>query len=183
MNILNYDSFFKLNENEEDHSSYYEEKEYILHESVKNEKDLFKLIENNIQKAWEEFENKFDILEQADMELGIEERKNRYWLVVKKSWKFTDLELGPFFRSMKYAQIGFFSGREILFSDVSRTAGKFYFMPYIWTTLNIGYEHFGGGSNGTSVMLDGESDGLYYDILEKKWYTRKEYLKKLYPDR
>lgn len=55
---------------------------------------------------------------------------------------------------------------------------------YIWTTLHFAYEHGSngkvmGGSNACSIYLPGEnSDSIYYDILEKKYYTQSEAQKK-----
>lgn len=175
-------SFESFDDN--DDSSWYEKEGYIVHPDVKSKDDLIKLIEEGVQSAWDKFAENNYPLDECAMKLEISKGRNdKMYIEVKSSWDFTDNELGIFSRAFKRAQMGFFSGREISFSDPERTAGKFYFKRYIWTTLNLRFELMSGGTNGAGYILKDNHDrnDVWYDILNKKWMKIDDYKASLKP--
>ena len=91
--------------------------------------------------------------------------------------------MGVFSHVLKQANLSFFSGRKIGYAEVE---GKFLFQPRIWSTLNLSYESKGGGTNGLDYIIETEprnSDDVNYHILDKTWYSNKEYFEKYHPQK
>jgi len=182
MHIKRFTDIKESSEEESELESYlawYKKEGYITHPEVPNKEVLLKLVSDHVQQAWDEFAENNHPLEEGNMKLGIVNGRNdKKYLEVVESYAFTDNELGIFFKCFTKAQFNFFSGREICFGDIDNTKGQFFFKPYIWSTVNMSFEYFNGGTNGASFMIEDKDDSVFYDILDKKWYTRKEYNKK-----
>jgi hypothetical protein len=170
--IKKFDGFDKLSENRTVNESkdWYVNNGYITDPSITNKEDLVKKVESEMTSAFVQFAKDKDIpVKNPQIEVS-PGRRGTY--VELKSDNIDDL--GVFQNCFESAKFNFFSGREIQGSDVD---GEFMFVPYIWSTLNISYQHKSGGSNGVGYVVEGErhSSDLWYDILEAKFYTANEY--------
>jgi hypothetical protein len=157
--------------------AYYEKEGYITHKDIPNEKALLERIEQHIQKSWDIFAEAHHPLEQGSLKLEITQGRDGHYVSVNSGYSFTGHELGIFYNSIKKAEFSFFGGRKIRHSG-DEVKKAFYFVPYVWSNVNISYELMSGGTNGADVKFDGDSSNVIYDILEGIWYTQTEYVKK-----
>lgn len=84
------------------------------------------------------------------------------------SQTFTEDELGVFKHGVKHAQIQISNSSKIqVFEGL--------FSKTIWGTFVLRYEVLSGGSNGVEYNYTEGSNQFMYDIIENKFYTRKDY--------
>lgn len=173
--IKNFKSFTnidKINESED----YYTKEGYITDDKFKNEEELIKFISDNISKSFEVFAKENNI---PKMDIKLNSHKGTY-SIDGSSASFTEKEMGIFSKALASANLSFFGGRT---GRTVRTAeGKFLFVPYIWTGINISYKAHDGGTNGLDFMYTKSGnrldDSVIYDILDNEWYTKEEFDKK-----
>ena len=160
--------------------AYYEKEGYIEDKSVTDEKTLLALVEDNITKAWDDFCKKKGI-SYGEGKIEVEPG-NRGTYINLKAKPIDPRDMGVFAHALKTAKLSFFGGKKIGSADVE---GKFLFQPRIWCTLNISYESKSGGTNGLDYEVDVvngyPNSSIDYHILDKTWYTDKEYFEKYHP--
>lgn len=172
--IKNFKSFTnvdKINESED----YYTKEGYISDDRFKNEEELIKFISDNIGKAFDIFAKEQGI---PKMDVKLESFKSKYF-VEGYSAAFTEKEMGLFSKALASANLSFFGGKTVRHA---KDDGKFLFVPYIWTGVNISYESHNGGTNGLDFNYTTKgghpNNDVRYDILDNKWYTVEEFHKK-----
>ncbi len=169
-----FEKLIKINESEieliKEDKAYYEKEGYIEDANIKDEAALLAKIEKEITPAWNEFVKSHKI-EHGEGTINI----NKKYIELEAK-PITGKDLGVFVHGLKFAQLTFFSGRQINRTDVE---GTFMFQPRIWCTLSIHHEHLDGGTNGIKYKVDENnerfSNDLYYDILKGKWFTNSEW--------
>ena len=171
-NFKSFTSVDKINESED----YYTKEGYISDDRFKNEEELIKFISDNIGKAFDIFAKEQGI---PKIDIKLESFKGKH-SIEGYSADFTEKEMGLFSKSLASANLSFFGGRTVRFAEDD---GKFLFVPYIWTGIDISYESQNGGTNGVkfnyTTKLGRADNGVRYDILDNKWYTDEEFYKKL----
>lgn len=159
----------------ESNTQYYIDKGYIVDESIKNIEELKERIEANINNAYKLFAEQFN-LPGDNPEIHIQNRNNNYYYISLESNINLD-EVGIFKNVLSKCYLQFFSGRKIEFA-FDEESNTFLFNPNIWSTLTISYEAINGGSNGMNYIIDNNSNSLYYNIIEGKFYTEKDFFNK-----
>lgn len=167
------------NEIDESYLKYYKKEGYIESPEITSKDQLLKSIEENIQPAFDSFMQKHKL---PKLKIEVQERKERY-SINGESEHIKGKALGLFAEPLEYAGFYLFSGKEISFSEKGR---RFFFRPYIWSTLSLGYQIKEGGSNGVSYPLEYydyngrrvPENSIYYSIFDKKVYTKSEFIKK-----
>lgn len=157
-----------LNEADE---SYYKNEGYVTDEAIPDMDTLVNLVTKNISAAFKDFCAAKGLDKVMDSVPDV--------IVVKDMIKLGDNKvsnIGVFANVLNTCALSFFSGRKI---TASTQEGQFYFKPQIWTSLDISYAAKNGGTNGMSYPLDGNSNDMWYDIVDAKWYTISEMNKKV----
>ena len=162
----------------EESIKYYTKEGYITTPSIDSKEGLITTIELDIQEAWDEFRKTHKIEYKGD--IVINEGRNNKTYIELEGEKITGKDLGVFKHGLQFAHLYFFGGGEIRSVEIG---DKFYFSPVVGVGLSIRYEVLDRGSNGVSYMVDRDKNGhydnwIFYSILDRKWYTRSEWIKK-----
>jgi len=170
-NFKSFTSVDKINESED----YYTKEGYISDSMFKNEEELIKFISANIGKSFDIFAKEHNI---PKMDIKLESHRGNH-SIAGYSADFTEKEMGLFSKALASANLSFFGGKTVIFAE---NDGKFLFVPYIWTGVDISYESQNGGTNGVNFNFTKKGEhpdnSVMYDILDNEWYTKEEYYKK-----
>jgi hypothetical protein len=180
--VKNFNHFLKENVNVEDVTNesedWYISNGYVTDENINNLEELKSVVADKIQDAMDDFAKKYDFPKTLKIEVSNSHRGGGL-SIDAGSDDFEGKDLGVFDKALNRAYLYLFSGRTI---EASEKNGKFFFRPSMWSTISLGYESKGGGSNGVNYMyteVSGRPDNsLYYDILEGKFYNGKDWFEK-----
>jgi len=160
---------FAVNES----SQFLNESEQMVSDStITSQSELEASILKNWGQAFSDLVNK-----KIGIQLNISDVKNSRGYIDMTIKPINRHEYGIFQYGMNSVTIDNFSGRKMPMGKEEN--GVFTFPAYIWTTVHFAYNHgtpnMDQGSNGCSLYFPGStSDSIYYDIVEKKFYTDKE---------
>lgn len=129
--------------------------------NVQTAEHLIAHINSGIQKAMDVFTAQQKI---PQLTVSI---KNNYINCISET--FEQEELGVFKHGVSKAQIQASNTSKLTVNDDGT------FPKAVWGTLNLRYEILGGGSNGVSYMFADNDNQFMYDIIENKFYTRKDF--------
>jgi hypothetical protein len=148
---------------------------YVSIEGINTLDDLVTKIQKEVSVAFGEFakDNKLPIVEpKIEVQQINNGQSNLLYLRPKKIPK---QKLGTMGNCLERADLTFFSGRRI---EYIMYQGKLWFNPFVWMTLNVSITlKRNGGQNGMPYYVgsgSAESNSIYYDIPEGKFYTETE---------
>lgn len=132
--------------------------------NIQNKEQLIAHISNNIQKAMDIFTVQ---VKMPNITVTI---KNDYLNCISEMYEGD--ELGIFKHGVSKAQIQAANSSKISINEDGS------FAKILWGTFSLRYEVLGGGSNGVNYMFADNDNQFMYDIVENKFYTRKDFFSK-----
>ena len=143
--------------------------EFVTDDRFKTIAQLHTYIENNVAKSLNKMLSAIGI--NAKITAKIDQHRGESRIRIK-SKVFSGTDLGLFQYCMSRVEFVFFGAGTI---NIKETENGIEYIPLVWCSLNLDYDHIDGGSNGSSFVFPGERNShLWFDIKTGKMLKESE---------